>query len=222
MIPKTLVISDLHLTDKFDTKKYLFLKKLISDFDQVIINGDLWCVLTNTFDEFINSDWRRLFPLLKSKKTIYINGNHDAKKFTNRRVFEFCDQCLSKYTLSDPPYTFHIEHGPRLTKQKYPLSKIYLRTYHTLKIQRFIYLLQTLAFTLFGYNLIKIFNKSYNNLLRRLAKKLPRNHFLVTGHTHLPEFDRKNKFINTGFIGEGQANYLAIWGDTFDLITTRY
>ena len=74
MIPKTLVISDLHLTTASDPKKFRFLKKLISSFDRVIINGDLWCVYTDTFDQFINSDWQRLFPLLKSKKQFILTA----------------------------------------------------------------------------------------------------------------------------------------------------
>ncbi len=222
MFPRTLVISDLHLTSHFDPKKFRFLKRLISRFDRVVINGDLWCIYTDTFDQFLASNWNRLFPLLKSKKTIYLNGNHDAKKFTDGRVYQFCDQQLTKYTLSDPPYTFHLEHGPRLTKQKYSLGKTYIAVFHALKIQRLVSFLQTLFFSLFGYQSIKIFNTHFNNLLRRSANKLPANEYLVTGHTHLPELDQKNKFINTGFIGDGVATYLAIWGDSFELIKTKY
>ena len=222
MIPKTLVISDLHLTTTPDPKKFRFLKKLISSFDRVIINGDLWCVYTDTFDQFINSDWQRLFPLLKSKKTIYLNGNHDEAKYTDNRIYQFCDQQLAQYTLSDPPFTFHIEHGPRLTQQKYPLSQRKLDLYHRYKVQKIINFSQQLVLNLAGYFPIRIISKKHNNLLRNFSKKLPKNQYLVCGHTHLPEYDQKNKFINTGFIDGGYASYLAIWGDSFELITTKY
>ena len=41
---KILVISDLHLTTRFDQKKCEFLEKLISRADKVIINGDFGAI----------------------------------------------------------------------------------------------------------------------------------------------------------------------------------
>lgn len=222
MFPKTLIVSDLHLTSNFDQRKFFFLKKLLSRFDRVIINGDLWCLYHDTFDQFLNSDWRRLFPLLKSKKTIYLYGNHDPKKFADRRVFSFCDQYRQNYILKDPPYTFCIQHGPKLLHQSFPQSPLYYKIYRLIKLQPLLYFAQSLVFWLFGYHSIKVLSQKDNAALRRAASQLSPNEYLVAGHTHLPELSSENHFINTGFIGEGVASYLAIWGDSFDLIQTKY
>lgn len=222
MFPKTLIVSDLHLTSNFDKRKFLFLKKLFSRFDRIIINGDLWCLYHDTFDQFINSGWRHLFPLLKSKNTIYLHGNHDPKKFADNRVFTFCDQYRASYVLKDPPYTFRIQHGLKLLKQKYPQNPLYYKIYRLIKLQPLLYFAQSLVFWLFGYRSIKVLSQKDNATLRRAAHKLHPGEYLVCGHTHLPEFDQQNKFINTGFIGEGVASYLAIWGDSFDFVQTKY
>ncbi|KKP50689.1 MAG: hypothetical protein UR42_C0024G0015, partial [Candidatus Roizmanbacteria bacterium GW2011_GWA2_33_33] len=47
-----LVFSDTHLYLPFDGKKFNFLKKIISDSDQVIINGDFFDDYMISFDEF--------------------------------------------------------------------------------------------------------------------------------------------------------------------------
>lgn len=222
MIPKTLVISDLHFTNKFDQKKYDFLERLISKFDQVIINGDLWCVLTINFDEFLGSGWKHLFPLLKSKKTIYLSGNHDPAKFTDDRVFLFCDQHLKEYVLKDDPFVFHIQHGPKLLKRDYPEDEPTINFLKLIRFQPIMVTAQKIALKTLGLTSVRLASQGDNNILRKLAQKLSDNNFLVTGHTHLPEFDPQNKFINTGFIGEGFASYLAIYGDSFELITKKY
>ncbi len=39
---RILVISDTHLTHKFDQRKFEYLLSIISQADKVIINGDFW------------------------------------------------------------------------------------------------------------------------------------------------------------------------------------
>ncbi|MBI3955332.1 metallophosphoesterase, partial [Candidatus Gottesmanbacteria bacterium] len=73
----TIIISDLHLTRRFEKRKFNFLKKIIERSDQVVINGDLWDYYFSSFSQFVRSPWRQLFPLLKEKKTVYLYGNHD-------------------------------------------------------------------------------------------------------------------------------------------------
>lgn len=68
---RVLVISDLHLSHRVQKRKLAFLKKLVSEYDQVIINGDFWDNWFTTFDKFINSKWQELFPLLKENNCIY-------------------------------------------------------------------------------------------------------------------------------------------------------
>jgi len=219
---KTLVISDLHLTDKFDQKKYNFLVKLISDYDQVIINGDLWCVLIVTFDQFVKSKWNQLFPLLKAKKTSYIAGNHDPAKFTDRRARKFCNRQVNSLVLKKTAYTFHIHHGPKLLKRKYPEDEKTINFLKAIKFQPIMQAAQILALKLIGLQAPEITSRTDNNFLKEIARKLPANHFLITGHTHLPEFDRQNKYINTGFIDGGYASYLSITDKSLQLVKTRY
>ncbi len=86
---KTIVLSDTHLYEEFDEKKFNFLKRIISKVDRVIINGDFWDSYICSFSDFINSPWKKLFPLLKTKKTVYIYGNHDKKSLTDKKNITF-------------------------------------------------------------------------------------------------------------------------------------
>ena len=72
---KTIIFSDTHIGKRCDRRRFEYLKKIISDADRVIINGDFRDHVVKS-DKFMNSKWKELFPLLKSKKTIFIYGNH--------------------------------------------------------------------------------------------------------------------------------------------------
>lgn len=67
---KTIVFSDTHLINKFEENKFQFLSALIASADSIIINGVFWDAYMVSFDAFIKSRWKDLFPLLKEKKTI--------------------------------------------------------------------------------------------------------------------------------------------------------
>ena len=108
---KILVISDLHLTTRFDQKKCEFLEKLISRADKVIINGDFWSYYSCTFGEFVRSEWKALFPLLREKQAVYIYGNHDFRKWTNKRVHLFSVRQAEKYEYRYEKNKIIIEHG---------------------------------------------------------------------------------------------------------------
>jgi len=69
-----LVFSDTHLYLPFDQKKFNFLKKIISESGQVIINGDFFDGYMNKFDEFCKSSWNKLFPLLPTLPLLKINN----------------------------------------------------------------------------------------------------------------------------------------------------
>ncbi|MBI4226199.1 metallophosphoesterase family protein, partial [Candidatus Roizmanbacteria bacterium] len=114
---KILIFSDSHLTENFEEKKFNFLKKIIQQSDSVIINGDFWDGYRTTFDRFISSDWNKLFPLLKSKKTVYIHGNHDRETYIDQNASLFSDLQTHTYRLQLNGKVFIIEHGHRF----YPL-----------------------------------------------------------------------------------------------------
>jgi len=84
---KILLFSDSHLHPPIFKKAYFDrLVNLIEQADQVIINGDFWEGYFYSFDQFVNSKWNQLFPLLKQKHTIYLPGNHDLMSKLDKRT----------------------------------------------------------------------------------------------------------------------------------------
>ena len=106
-----LIFSDTHLYLPFNEKKYNFLKKIIEKSDRVIINGDFFDDYMISFDDFLNSPWNGLFPLLKTKKTVYIYGNHDKRSFSDKRADLFSDIQAERYKIKTQDKTFIFEHG---------------------------------------------------------------------------------------------------------------
>jgi len=107
---KTVIFSDTHLTNMFDEKRYLYLKKIISDSDKVIINGDFWKGTVVSFNDFAESKWNLLFPLLLKKEAIYVQGNHDDL-FIKKNSTIFAVECCKKYVLKTKKYEYIITHG---------------------------------------------------------------------------------------------------------------
>lgn len=203
---RILIFSDSHLSSYFDEKKFQFLKKIITSFDQVIINGDFWEGYNTTFNQFIQSPWKNLFPLLLARKTVYIFGNHDKKGYVNNNYSLFSTQQTSLYSFSSGNKKFHVEHGDRLVPmwdslfERMPwyinnpldlLERFLVRTFGTKYLQ-----------TVFG-----IFNEKVK---RRMPKGPKKNELFVFGHTHCAEVDLENKFINTGLIKHGLGQYIVI------------
>ena len=108
---KTIVVSDTHLTAKFDKTKFNFLFNLFSSCDKLIVNGDFWSCYSSTFDEFVNSDWKELFPIMLRKNTTYIYGNHDREEFMDERINLFSNSACLRTKFTNGKTTFHIEHG---------------------------------------------------------------------------------------------------------------
>ena len=57
---------------------------------------------------------------------------------------------------------------------------------------------------------------------KQLMKELKKNEFYVCGHTHSAEIDTKNRFINTGVIKDGLAQYIHISEQGFTPNNTIY
>lgn len=217
---RTLIFSDIHLTDKFNEKKFAFLKKIISQADQVIVNGDFWDGIIITFSQFIQSQWKDLFPLLKKKKTIYIYGNHDKKSLSDHRTSLFSIKQTERYILKSGTHTFIIEHGhrtePKIFKQLDFLPKN--RSLHVI-LNILFDKFEELIFDVLGKNTVQ--KKWYTRLNKETKlniKKLVANGSIyVCGHTHAQEFDLKNHFINTGIVRHGLGQYLIIEGNKIEL-----
>lgn len=203
---KTLIISDTHLTHKFDEKKFLFLKNLFSQYDNIILNGDFWDGYSTTFDQFISSKWSGLFSLLKNKGAIYLFGNHDKKIFNDERMSLFSTVQKDFHLLTINTLSYHIEHGQAL----YPsFDDLFSLSRKVLLYVNFITHLIENTLMKIGSpqnTLLKRANRSIKNKLK--TKKFP--HWYLCGHTHVAEFDLKNKFVNSGYIQYGKATYLII------------
>lgn len=198
---RILIFSDTHLTDKFEEKKFNLLKKIISQADKVIINGDFWDGYRTTFDLFISSDWKKLFPLLKSKKTVYLFGNHDRKTFANGEARMFSDTQTHNYELQIKEKKFLIEHGNRF----YPLFDERLpRKVNFISTKVVGYILRNISVLHFVHRWMNIVMK------RKIKKELRNNGIFLCGHSHYAEIDIENNFINTGSIQHGKAQYLLI------------
>lgn len=226
---KTLIFSDIHLTNKFDSQKFSYLKELIQQYDKVIINGDFWDSWFTTFDEFINSSWSSLFPLLLEKECIYIYGNHDPKEKCDSRVAQFSIIAINSYDLKIEKEIYHLEHGHFILEGK---KSRFLENYHS-----FVYGAGKTKFGWIIYNLLhlgeilgyKILGTRYmtnakvgkeNNKI--LKQNSPKDCFLVCSDTHCAELDTGRKFANTGCIQYGKASYIAIEDGKLGLHNEKY
>ena len=108
---KIVIISDLHLTDSFDATFAYYIANVLKTADQVIINGDFWDAYVCTFDDFVQSEWKTIFPLLLSKKCIYLYGNHDARKCMDSRDTLFSVEQKSIHSIVNGQQTIEIQHG---------------------------------------------------------------------------------------------------------------
>jgi len=210
---QTLIFSDTHLLPFFDQKKADFLIKLIQAADRVIINGDFWDGDLWSFEAFVKSPWQQLFPVLKSKETIYIYGNHDKMSKADSRVNLFSDQQDMEIRLTYGKRTFIITHGHQydLTFHQWfksPLGKLLVHN------KLFLY-----GLMLGEEILMRCWDKRISQKKLRwineeikiqMESKTQPDTWLVCGHTHSAELDLKNQFVNSGFIRAGFGQYLTI------------
>jgi predicted phosphodiesterase len=205
-----LVVSDTHLTDRFEPKKYAKLRDLIDKSDRVVLNGDFWDGYQIEFDRFYHSQWKSLFPLLKSKKTIYIFGNHDKKEFSDKRIYDFCDTACDKSSIDYGGKKFFFEHGDaRVWKVDRSLG--INRPNHLLNaVTEFI---QEMAIKILGlWAFVAVFGKM-NEVIKKVSVQKcegKRDCVCFFGHIHVAEIDLDNNFVNTGIFNYGYAQYATI------------
>ncbi len=203
-----LVFSDTHLGSLFEEKKFNFLSALIDQVDRVIINGDFWEGYGTSFDRFVNSPWKQLFPKLKAKQAIYIFGNHDRQILSDKRTALFSKIQTDRFALKPNGTRFIFEHGHRLCpimdEPSPPSKRLVVATYLTGKAEEIMTITNNKAIKRFLLG-------KYNNIIKRkLKKELSDNEVLICGHTHLSEFNIKERFVNTGIVRHGLAQYLLI------------
>ena len=217
---RTIIFSDTHLTKKLDQQRFNFLKKLVQSADEVIINGDFWEGLAISFDQFVNSEWKQLFPYLKNKTT-YVYGNHDPKKLSDRRVSLFSKAQLEKKIIKVNGYILLIEHGDKHTPG---FENIVDNQFFLSLAVRLHEKLESLGFKVVGQRFFDHFlYKNFTEDLRTYAqKKLSKKEILVSGHSHSVKYEPENNFINSGFIRHGVAQYLVIEDEKIKLVEEKY
>lgn len=222
---KTIVISDVHLTSKFDQRKYDYLGDIISSSDKLIINGDLWDRFYTDFDSFLKSDWSKLFSLMKKKKTVYIYGNHDPAHHQDSRNQLFSTKQVEEYVIElDDGRRLNLNHGDLITHgTKYRDSKVKL---YSAMMNSILSFAEAAAVNTFGYT----YNRAIPqiNHLEKLYKKyskesLKSEEILVTGHIHKPIFNPEEGYINTGYVMYGNGFHLDVDSNIdLQLVHDRY
>lgn len=211
-----LVFSDTHLYLPFDEKKFAFLKRIISESDRVIINGDFFDGYMIKFSDFVNSPWNQLFPLLKNKMAVYVFGNHDKKEFSDKRLSLFSDLQVPSYTLRTTPYTLIFIHGQKFRKTA-DLSIKNISSIMPLVtlIMRIAHFSRQLMTNIFGRKFLE-YRFAYRNIATKTKaiKTIKDNEFIIIGHNHWGEVDEKNHFACDGAILYGLAQYLTIDSET--------
>lgn len=220
---KTIVISDLHLTDQFHEDKFLFLQQLINSADRVIINGDLYSDFAVTFDAFCRSEWQQLFPLLKAKKTIYIYGNHDEKTIADERVKLFSVKDVEHHTLKTKTKTLHIEHGHHLLSKRWKQPELVVRATRKAQLGKVLDSPSVRLVNRYGGRTYTLIGAVWQRKLKKYANdQEPAIDYLVVGHTHIPEYSEEGRFINDGFIDYHFASWLEVTDGENKLRLTRY
>ncbi len=215
---RVVIFSDSHFDSHFDEARFQQFREIIESADMVVINGDFWADKTITFNEFVNSEWKRLFPLLKQKKAFYIFGNHDMPAHSDQRIFEFCEQAGFSLKLSAGSIQLHIEHGHLRSGL---LVKLVLTTFEMRPK-----LLQRLTSPLEIVNYLDtyLFKKTRKHILGHLNHSFKHqwkniSEYLVMGHTHIPELDHEHHYLNVGLTHNGFFSYAVIQNNQIQLIS---
>lgn len=197
---KTLIISDLHLRKAFDQNYFDILRQLFGQYENIILNGDFWDSYYLSFDEFLNSEWNQLFPILKSKNTIYLEGNHDFLYQMDDRVHEFCNEMKVKHKINWKDKTLVITHGHTFKKSKIQKYKFLKNSKYVFELLKFGNLI--LEKTPFD----KILNNSSaKSLKKEVLKSKKSSEIFIIGHSHIPELDLENGYVNCGFFKKDRS-----------------
>ena len=211
---KILILSDVHLTGRFNVAKFNFLASLIKKANVVILNGDFLDTYVTTLAS-INNAWSDLFSLLKQKKTYYIFGNHDAKQRNADYQLFSLDQAES-FEFQSGNQIYHIEHGHRLapyldTKATLPTPLLKVASYYDVTMTR-----------LFGERFLRIYQPDNERMKQWQKIHLPKEIFLICGHSHFAELSLEQKYANSGLINAGIGQYLTIEEGKVQLFKEKY
>jgi predicted phosphodiesterase len=201
------IFSDSHLTHHVNKNKYAQIEKIASTCDKVIICGDFWDYYRTTFDKFMNSSYRDLFPLLKAKNCTYILGNHDKGEYSDERIYSFCNSAVEKLKREIGAYKFIFMHGHTIA----PPPQLGLPLLGEKLNNNLLFFVQVVGHAVFPKISFEYVYKPFNAKMKKWKMdNLPENNFLVTGHSHYKEVDWTNNFANCGMNHLGSFSYIQI------------
>ena len=217
---KILVFSDTHLTDKFNRELCDYIAKLVKSADQVIINGDFWDAYLTTFNRFITSEWKELFPLLKEKNTVYIFGNHDKKKFMDERYTLFSNTQGTYYEFKSGSREFYVTHGHLIVPAidsfflfRNPTFARYLYRLFLFLVSRIIVISKIFHFIEYRKNLKQL------QKMKKFTEDKNTNQFFIFGHSHIPDIKISKHFISLGKLQADVKYHCMIEDGYVDLIS---
>ncbi len=209
---KILIFGDSHLSPTFNKSKLEKMKKLFSNVDMIIINGDLWDSAYWNFNEFIDSKWSELFKTLSEKKTIYLYGNHDREYMCDKRVNLFSQKQGKVYNFDFNHKKVYVTHGD---------AEVYGAHLYKLPdfIEKFLWrignLIEATLVKIFGKKVLKIQHQNTNNRFKaQKLKKYGKDLIVVYNHTHVQEKDDETNCYNTGCMKYGIFQYVIFNTDT--------
>lgn len=217
---RTLLFSDTHFSHIVDLKLLQYLKKRILSADRVIIVGDFWDVWHTSFDAFLASGWSEIFPLLKQRRTVYLWGNHDPKKYMDKRVKRFCSHIAREYIVKANGHRWIVTHGDIFTTTNEQLFRVTHEHEWAKSILRVWERIEYFVARKIGDRGLKMFDRKYDIAVRNAVKKDGRRY--ITGHTHVFRTDPTKKFLNTGFCRHGLAQTIEIVNGKFIFRSERY
>jgi len=226
---KVLLFSDTHLTCKFDKKQFQALKEIIEQADRVIVNGDFWEYIACDFEKFIKSEWaEKLFPLLKKKKTIFLHGNHDAKRFMSwNGINKFADKREKDIEFKSADKKFFIEHGD-LVALEFDVDHKTISEFVQIHLPTLYLWLTDLEYGK-GF-LSKIFKKIMIKRrkidLEQMKKFSLRNketgHLRIFGHVHMKKHNFDDGFAVIGEFKNGVKNCIFIENGKVEFFSGKY
>lgn len=215
---KTLVFSDTHLSGVFDPLQFNHLIKIISKADRVIINGDFWNRCLYTFDQFVNSSGNCCFPcskpVIQSTSLATTTDKNGLIKESINSLFASARVFVLRMGPSNS-----VTHGDAII----PLYEDYIlgRSLRFLCSRTWIRL-EAIGIRLVGKRFSRV-GAATNATLKTFAKqRLDEDEILVCGHSHLPEYDLDNNFINLGLHRQGLGQYLMVDDHTVELLEETY
>ena len=212
----------------------MFLKRIINSADKVIINGDFWDDSVEN-ERFMASEWKRLFPLLKRKKTIYVHGNHDLDDVWSGDPKAFCEKSCHEYSFKSGHREFIVTHGhsllPGSTSQEVlarhsnPLTRPFWKMVFMLpkRMRKLVLVLRLERIPLF-FTRGRFYERFrfLNDKMKEATKNIRKEKVLICGHSHSQEIDIDSNYVNTGFINYGIGQYAVINDGNIQIKDERY